>query len=29
MGHTIARPGGRWGLAVALSGVLIFSACGA
>lgn len=28
MGHSIARPGGRWGLAVALGVVLIFSACG-
>jgi plastocyanin len=28
MGYSIARPGGRWGLAVALGGVLIFSACG-
>ena len=28
MGRSLARPGGRWGLAVALAGVLIFSACG-
>lgn len=28
MGRSLARPGGRWGLAVALGGVLIFSACG-
>lgn len=28
MGHSIARPGGRWGLAVAFGVVLIFSACG-
>jgi plastocyanin len=28
MGHSIARTGGRWGLAVTLGVVLIFSACG-
>ena len=28
MGPSIPRPGGRWGLAVALGVVLIFSACG-
>lgn len=28
MGHSIARLGGRWGLAVALGVALIFSACG-
>jgi plastocyanin len=28
MGRSTARPGARWGLAVALGGVLIFSACG-
>lgn len=28
MGRSFARPGGRWCLAVALGGVLIFSACG-
>ncbi len=28
MGPSITRPGGRWGLAVALGAALIFSACG-
>lgn len=28
MGHSIARSGGRWGLAVTLGVVLILSACG-
>jgi Plastocyanin len=28
MGHSILRSGGRWGLAVGLGVVLIFSACG-
>ena len=28
MGHSIARPGGRWGLAVAVGVALALSACG-